>query len=410
MAIPVQALETAHPAAGQTARLIADADRSVMFIVNRPAKVFVRGKGSYLWDAEGKRYLDFIQGWAVNCLGHSPPAVVRAVTRQAKQLLNASPALHNEPMIELATALAAHSALQRVFFANSGAEANEGALKLARKYGKVKRNGAFEVVTAWHSFHGRTLAMMTASGKTNWDTLFEPKVPGFVQVPFNDLGALRKAITPRTCAVMLEPVQGEAGVFVADKKYLQGVRELCNETGVLLILDEIQTGMGRCGALFAYEQYGIEPDIMTLGKGLGGGLPVSALLAKEAVSLFEPGDQGGTFCGQPIAMAAAKAVLDEMLRKNIPRRAKSRGNTLKRRLKELAGEFGFTDVRGLGLLLAVDLPVEKGADVVNAALERGLLLNAPRPNTLRFMPALTVSNAEIDEMIETLRAVLKQVL
>ena len=410
MAIPVQALETAHPAAGQTARLIADADRSVMYIVNRPAKVFVRGKGSYLWDAEGKRYLDFIQGWAVNCLGHSPPAVVRAVTRQAKQLLNASPALHNEPMIELATALTTHSALQRVFFANSGAEANEGALKLARKFGKVKRNGAFEVVTAWHSFHGRTLAMMSASGKANWDTLFEPKVPGFVKVPFNDLGALRKAITPRTCAVMLEPVQGEAGVFVADKKYLQGVRELCNETGVLLILDEIQTGMGRCGALFAYEQYGIEPDIMTLGKGLGGGFPVSALLAKEAVSLFEPGDQGGTFCGQPLAMAAAKAVLDEMLRKNIPRRAKSRGNTLKRRLKELAGEFGFTDVRGLGLLMAVDLPAERGADVVNAALERGLLLNAPRPNTLRFMPALTVSNAEIDEMIETLRAVLKQVL
>ncbi len=410
MAISMQGLETVQPTTGQTARLIAEADKSVMFIVNRPAKVFVRGKGSYLWDADGKRYLDFIQGWAVNSLGHSPPAVVRAVTKQAKLLLNASPALHNEPMIELASALTAHSALQRVFFANSGAEANEGALKLARKYGKVKRNGAFEVITAWHSFHGRTLAMMSASGKANWDTLFEPKVPGFVKVPFNDLAALRKAITPRTCAIMLEPVQGEAGVFVADKKYLQGVRQLCDETGVLLILDEIQTGMGRCGALFAYEQYGIEPDIMTLGKGLGGGFPVSALLAKEAVSLFEAGDQGGTFCGQPMAMAAAKAVLEEMLRKNIPRRAKTRGNYLKRRLKELAGEFGFTDVRGLGLLMAVDLPSDKGADVVNAALERGLLLNAPRPSTLRFMPALTVSNGEIDEMIETLRAVLRQVL
>ncbi|HEX9841778.1 MAG TPA: acetylornithine transaminase [bacterium] len=405
MSIQAQALEQ-----GSTPRLMAEADQSVMFIVNRPQKVFVRGKGSYLWDADGRRYLDFIQGWAVNCLGHSPPSVVRAITRQAKLLLNASPALHNEPMIELAYGLTQHSALDKVFFANSGAEANEGALKLARKYGALKRNGAHEVITAHHSFHGRTLAMMSASGKSNWEALFEPKVPGFVKVPFNDLVALRKAVTPKTCAIMLEPVQGESGVFVADKKYLKGVRELCDETGVLLILDEIQTGMGRTGSLFAYEQYGIEPDIMTLGKGLGGGFPVAALLAKNAVSLFEAGDQGGTFCGQPLAMVAGKAVLDEMLRRNIPRRAKTRGNYLKRRLKELGGEFGFTDVRGLGLLMAVDLPQAKGADVVNAALERGLLINAPRPNTLRFMPALTVSNAEIDEMLDTLRAVLQKVL
>jgi acetylornithine/N-succinyldiaminopimelate aminotransferase len=229
-------------------------------------------------------------------------------------------------------------------------------------------------------------------------------------VPFNDLGALRKAVSPKTCAVMLEPVQGEGGVFVADKKYLQGVRKLCDETGVLLILDEIQTGMGRCGSLFAYEQYGIEPDIMTLGKGLGGGFPVAALLAKDRCAVFEAGDQGGTFCGQPLAMAAAKAVLDELLRRNVPRRAKTRGNALKRRLKELSAEFGFTDIRGMGLLVAVDLPVDKGADVVAGALERGLLINAPRPNTLRFMPALNVSNAELDEMSEILTAVLRKVL
>ncbi|HKJ00052.1 MAG TPA: acetylornithine/succinylornithine family transaminase [bacterium] len=405
MAVQAQAL-----AEGQTPRLLAEANESVMFIVNRPPSVFVRGKGSYLWDADGRRYLDFIQGWAVNCLGHCPPSLVRAITRQAKLLINASPALHNEPMIELAHGLTEHSALDRVFFANSGAEANEGALKLARKYGALKRGGAFEVITTWNSFHGRTLAMMSATGKKHWESLFEPKVPGFTKVPFNDLAALRKAVTSRTCAIMLEPVQGEGGVFVADKKYLRGVRELCDETGVLLILDEIQTGMGRTGSLFAYEQYGIEPDIMTLGKGLGGGFPVAALLAKEAVSVFEPGDQGGTFCGQPLAMVAGKAVLDEMLRRNIPRRAKTRGNYLKRRLKELGGEFGFTDIRGLGLLMAVDLPVDKGADVVNAALQQGLLLNAPRPNTLRFMPALTVSNAEIDEAIETLRSVLRKVL
>lgn len=405
MTVQVQALES-----GSTPRLMAEADQSVMFIVNRPQKVFVRGKGSYLWDADGRRYLDFIQGWAVNCLGHSPPALVRAITRQAKELLNASPALHNEPMIELAHGLTEHSALDKVFFANSGAEANEGALKLARKYGAMKRDGAYEIITTHHSFHGRTLAMMSASGKSNWDKLFEPKVPGFVKVPFNDLGAMRKAVGPRTAAIMLEPVQGESGVFVADKKYLKGLRELCDETGVLLILDEIQTGMGRCGSLFAYEQYGIEPDIMTLGKGLGGGFPVSALLAKDRVSVFEAGDQGGTFCGQPLAMAAGKAVLDEMLRRKIPRRAKTRGNYLKRKLKELGGEFGFTDVRGMGLLMAVDLPAEKGADVVNACLERGLLLNAPRPNTLRFMPSLLVSNAEIDEMVDTLRTVLQKVL
>jgi acetylornithine/N-succinyldiaminopimelate aminotransferase len=405
MAIQAQALEP-----GQTPRLLAEADQSVMFIVNRPKSVFVRGKGSYLWDAEGRRYLDFIQGWAVNCLGHSPPALVRAITKQAKLLLNASPALHNEPMIELAHGLTEHSALDKVFFANSGAEANEGALKLARKYGSLKRGGAFEVVTAWNSFHGRTLAMMSATGKKHWEELFEPKVPGFHKVPFNDLDALQKAVGPRTCAVMLEPVQGEGGVFVADKKYLQGVRRLCDQTGVLLILDEIQTGMGRCGSLFAYEQYGIEPDIMTLGKGLGGGFPVAALLAKERASVFEAGDQGGTFCGQPLAMVAGKAILDELLRKNIARRARTRGNYLKRRLKELGAAFGFTEIRGLGLLMAVDLPADKAADVVSGALERGLLLNAPRPSTLRFMPALTVSNAEIDEMIETLRAVLTKVL
>jgi len=405
MTVPVQALQE-----NNTAALLAQAEQSVMYIVDRPKTVFVRGKGSYLWDAEGRKYLDFIQGWAVNALGHSPPVLVRALTKQAKVLFNASPALHNAPMIELAHALTTHSALDKVFFANSGAEANEGALKLARKYGSLKRDGAYEVITTWHSFHGRTLSMMAASGKPAWEPLFEPKVPGFVKVPLNDLAALRQAITAKTCAIMLEPVQGEGGVFAATKKYLQAVRQLCDQTGVLLILDEIQTGMGRTGSLFAYEQYGIEPDIMTLGKGLGGGFPVAALLAKDRVCVFQPGDQGGTFCGQPLAMVAGKTVLDEMLRRNIPRRAKTRGNYLKRQLKALGAEFNVPEIRGMGLLMAVDLPSDKGAAVVDAAFKQGLLLNAPRPNTLRFMPALTVSNAEIDEMIGILRTVLQQVL
>lgn len=394
----------------ETSQLVREAEQSLMYVVTRPEIVFVRGKGSYLWDTDGRRYLDFIQGWAVNSLGHSPPAVVRAITRQAKELMNASPALYNPLMIELATLLTENSALDKVFFANSGAEANEGALKLARKYGKLHRNGAYEVITTWNSFHGRTLAMMSATGKQAWEPLFEPKVAGFRKVDFNDLKAMKQAITPNTCAIMVEPVQGEGGVYVATPRYMKGLRQLCDETGVLLILDEIQTGAGRTGSLFAYEQYGVEPDIMTLGKGLGGGFPVSALLAKDRVCVFEAGDQGGTFCAQPLAMVAAKTVIELMLKKNIPRRAKSRGNYLRRHLKDLGAEFGFTDIRGKGLLMAVDLPREVGAEAAAKALEKGLLLNAPRPDTLRFMPALTVSKGEIDEMVEILRGVLRTVL
>jgi acetylornithine/N-succinyldiaminopimelate aminotransferase len=394
-----------------TAALIKDAEASLMYVVTRPGKVMVQGKGSYLWDSDGKRYLDFIQGWAVNCLGHSPPALARALARQARQLVNASPALYNDQMIRLAKLLTDHSCLDKVFFANSGAEANEGAIKLARKHGALKQNGAYEIITTWNGFHGRTLATMSASGKKHWDELYEPKVKGFVRVPFNDLPAMRQAIVPgRTCAIMLEPVQGEAGVIVATNAYLQGVRALCDEFGLLLILDEIQTGIGRCGTLFAYEQYGIEPDIMTLAKGLGGGFPVSALLAKDAVCVFEQGDQGGTFCAQPLAMAATLAVLEEVIGKKLPAKAATRGRYLLRRLKALAKELGLTDVRGKGLLVGVDLPKDKGAEVVSQCLEAGLLINAPRPNTLRFMPALNLSTAQVDEMLDILTPVLRRVL
>jgi acetylornithine/N-succinyldiaminopimelate aminotransferase len=394
-----------------SAEIVQQAEASLMYVVTRPARVMVRGKGSYVWDAEGKQYLDFIQGWAVNCLGHCPPVLVRALTQQARQLVNASPALYNDRMVQLAKLLTDHSCLDKVFFANSGAEANEGAIKLARKWGAVKKNGAHEIITAWNGFHGRTLATMSASGKQHWDALFEPKVPGFTRVPFNDLEAMRRAVTPgKTVAIMLEPVQGEAGVYVADKAYLQGVRKLCDEQGLLLILDEIQTGIGRCGTLWAYEQYGVEPDIMTLAKGLGGGFPVAALLAKDAVCVFEQGDQGGTFCAQPLAMAAACAVVGEVIAKKVPAKALSRGKYLMKRLKELKAEFGFTDVRGKGLLVAVDLPKEKGADIVAQCFEAGLLINAPRPATLRFMPALNIGNAQVDEMIDILTPVLRKAL
>ena len=325
-------------------------------------------------------------------------------------LMNGSPALYNEPMIRLAKLLTDHSVLDKVFFASSGAEANEGAIKLARKYGATRHEGAYEIITTWHAFHGRTLSTMSASGKEPWEGLFEPKVQGFTRVPFNDLSAMRKAISPKTCAVMLEPTQGEAGVHVASTAYLQGVRRLCDESGALLILDEIQTGIGRTGTLFAYEQYGIEPDIMTLGKGIGGGFPLSALLAKDAVCVFEQGDQGGTYCGQPLAMVAGLAVVGEVIAKNISGRAKSRGRYLTRRLKELRQTFAFTDVRGKGLLVAVDLSQEKGAEVVKECYENGLLINAPGPSTLRFMPALNITNAQVDELVEILSAALRKVL
>lgn len=391
--------------------LIQQAEQSVMYVVTRPDRVMVRGKGSYLFDAEGRQYLDFIQGWAVNCLGHCPPVLVRALNRQAKELINGSPSLYNDQMIQAAQLLTQHSCLEKVFFANSGAEANEGAVKLARKYGQIKLNGAHEILTTWNGFHGRTLAMMSASGKKPWDALFEPKVPGFHRLPFNDLDAMRQAIQPgKTCAIMVEPIQGEAGVYVADKSYLKGLRQLCDQHGILLILDEIQTGIGRTGTLWGYENYGIEPDIMTLGKGLGGGFPVSALLAKNHCSVFEQGDQGGTFCAQPLAMAAVSAVLNEVIAKKIPAKAASRGRYLMRKLKGLREEFGFTDVRGMGLLQAVDLPKEKGPEIVAECFKSGLLINAPRPATLRFMPALNVTNAQVDEMVDLLSGVLRRVL
>ena len=380
-----------------------------MYVVTRPEQVMVRGKGSYLWDANDNRYLDFIQGWAVNCLGHCPPVLVRAINKQTKQLVNGSPALLNDQMIEAANILTANSCLDKVWFGSSGAEVNEGAVKLARKYGADRLNGAYEIITTRDSFHGRTLGMMSASGKAGWDKLFEPKVPGFVHVDFNDLEATRAAVTDRTCAIMLEPIQGEAGVNVATQECMSGLRKLCDEKGILLILDEVQTGIGRTGKLFGYENYEIEPDIMTLGKGLGGGFPVAAFLAKDNVCVFEAGDQGGTYGGQPLAMTAAYTVVNHMIDKKIPDRARRRGNSLKRKLRKLGKETGLTNIRGTGLLVAVDLPHDLGAAVVAQAFDNGLLINAPKPNALRFMPALTVSDAEVDEMLDILHGTLASV-
>src|SRR5260221_11521487 len=264
-----------------------------MEITARPPVVFVRGEGSLLWDDSGKRYLDFVQGWAVNCLGHSPPMIAEALTEQAKLLLTPSPAFFNAPSLKLAKALVDNSCFDRVFFANSGAEANEGAIKLARKYGKLHKGGAFEIITFEGGFHGRTLATMAGSGKKAFEPLFEPKVPGFKKAKLNDLASVKALINDNTVGVMLEPIQGEAGVWPATDQFLQQLRALTQEHGLLLIFDEIQTGVGRTGKLFHYEHTGITPDIMTLGKGIGGGVPLPALLATEHAACFQHGDQGG---------------------------------------------------------------------------------------------------------------------
>ena len=375
----------------------------VMKVAARPSIVMVEGRGSWIWDADDKRYLDFVQGWAVNCLGHSPRVIVEALESQARRLINASPAFYNEPMAKLATLIAEASGLGDVFLCNSGAEANEGAIKLARKWGARHRGGAFEIITMEHAFHGRTLATMSASNKPGWDTLFEPKVPGFPKVPLGDLEAVRSAVTPMTTAVMLEPIQGEAGVLMAGDDWLRGLRQLTREAGILLIVDEIQTGIGRTGRLFGYEHAGIQPDIMTLGKGLGGGVPIAALVASGSASCFEYGDQGGTFNGAPLMAAVGCAVLETVLAPGFLDTVAATGAYLAARLRALSAELGHGEVRGRGLLLALALKDLDAGKVVQAALDRGLLINAPRPDSLRFMPSLTVSRDEIDQMMGLLR-------
>ncbi len=382
---------------------------ALMDITARPPVVFVRGEGSFLWDHNGKRYLDFVQGWAVNCLGHSPPIVAEALASQAKLLLTPSPAFFNAPSLELAKALTDCSCFDQVFFANSGAEANEGAIKLARKFGALHRNGAYEIVTFEGGFHGRTLATMSASGKKAFEPLFEPKVAGFPKAQLNDLASVERAINAKTVAVMLEPIQGEAGVWPATEQFLRDLRELTSARGLLLILDEIQTGMGRTGKVFYYEHAEIEPDIMTLGKGIGGGVPLAALLATKAASCFEHGDQGGTFNGNPLMCAAGAAVLQHVVSPTFLKSVADNGLYLEGELQRISARHGLGEVRGRGLLLALDLKMPIAGSIVTQAFEDGVLLNAPRPDTLRFMPALTVTRQEIAAMIDSLDAVLAKI-
>jgi acetylornithine/N-succinyldiaminopimelate aminotransferase len=380
-----------------------------MFITQRPDITFVRGEGSWLYDSDGKAYLDFVQGWAVNCLGHSSRIMRDALMDQAQRVINVSPAYYNEPMCRLAELLAKLSGLDRVFFANSGAEANEGAIKLARKWGAKKLGGAHEIVVFDGAFHGRTLATMSASGKPQWKDLYEPKVPGFVRVPVNDLTAVQRAIGPKTAAVMLEPIQGESGVVPFERSFLHALRDLTRELGVLLILDEIQTGIGRTGRMFCFEHAGIQPDVITVGKGVGGGVPLAGLIARDEVSLFEAGDQGGTYNGNPLMTAVGYAVVKEVERQEFLAAVRENGEYLANQLVDLSRRHGLGEIRGRGLLLAMELGREVGSTVVDAARERCLLINSPRPAALRFMPALNVTRSEIDHMLRILDDVIGSV-
>ena len=385
---------------------------ALMEITQRPEIVFVRGQGSWLEDHAGKRYLDFIQGWAVNTLGHCPPEIIAALDTQARTLINPSPAFYNQPMVELAERLTSASCFDRVFFANSGAEANEGAIKLARKWGQVNKNGAFKIITFDHSFHGRTLTTMSASGKPGWSTIFAPQVEGFPKADLNDIASVEALVDDQTVAIMLEPVQGEGGVIPATQEFMQGLRQLADKHKLLLIVDEVQTGMGRTGSLFAYQQFGITPDIMTLAKGIGGGAPLAALLARQDVCVFKHGDQGGTYNGNPLMTAVGIAVFDAVTAPGFLEGVNARGKQLSDGLLQLSEKYGMKGERGMGLLRALKLGTDHGPAIVEAARDQnpeGLLLNAPRPNLLRFMPALNVSAEDMDSMLKQLDVLVERI-
>jgi predicted acetylornithine/succinylornithine family transaminase len=382
----------------------------LMYNIKRPPVVLVRGEGVRVYDDAGKEYLDFVAGWATNALGHCHPAMVSAIQQQAATLIHTSNQYYTIPQIELARLLVQNTIFDKVFFGNSGAEANEGAVKLARKYGKMKKNGAYGVITTLKSFHGRTLAMVAATGKPHYQTPYTPLPAGFVNVEFNDIEAIKAATNEETVAVMLELVQGEGGVNVASKDYVKALRQWCDDNGMLLIVDEVQTGVGRTGTLFAYQQYDIEPDIMTVAKALGGGMPIGGFLAKQNAAVFEPGDHGSTYGGNPLACAVAIAVLNEIINHNIPANAAEVGAYLGQRLGDLKAKYPelITMERGLGLLRAFDLSRDVAGDIVLRCCEEGLMINMVSPTTIRMMPPLIINRGHIDEAVDILDQVLAE--
>ncbi|MBH3312125.1 MULTISPECIES: aspartate aminotransferase family protein [Pseudomonas] len=381
-----------EPAGAQLSR------ERLMPSTERAPQVFVRGQGSWLWDSEGHAYLDFTQGCAVNSLGHSPSVLVKALGNQAQALINPGAGYHSRGLLSLVELLCQRTGSDQAYLLNSGAEACEGAIKLARKWGQLHRNGAYHIITASQGCHGRTLGALSASDPLPCNRC-EPGLPGFSKVPFNDLAALHAAVDSRTVAIMLEPIQGEAGVIPATRDYLQGVERLCRELGILLILDEVQTGVGRCGTLLAEESYGVRADIITLGKGLGGGVPLAALLARGRACCAEPGELEGSHHGNALMSAAGLAVLQTVLEAGFFEQVLDSGRHLRDGLSRLAGRYGQGEVRGQGLLWGLQLREDSAAQLVEAALQEGLLLNAPQVDVVRFSPALTVSKGNIDEML-----------
>ena len=376
---------------------------------NRFPVVLVRGQGTQVWDDRRKQYLDLVGGWAANSLGHCHPVVVEALQQQAETLVHTSNQFYTIPQIELAQLLAENSCLDRVFFCNSGAKANEGAAKLARRYGKLRLNGAYEIITAHNSFHGRTLAMTAATGQPKFHEPYTPVPQGFINVEFNSVEAMKEATTANTCAVMLEPIQGESGVSVPDETYLQRVQDWCREKGILFILDEIQTGIGRTGTLFAYQQHDVEPDIMTLAKGLASGVPIGAFLAKEHASVFGIGDHGSTFGGNPLACAVACATFRHIIDNDVAGQARRVGEYFFARLRDLQEQFEFVaEVRGKGLLIALEFTSDIAQEIAMACLESGLLVNRVKPNALRFMPPLIITEHEVDKAITILQRTLSE--
>lgn len=394
-----------------TDELIAQAARYLANTYARFPIALVKGRGARVWDAEGKAYLDFTAGIAVDVLGHCHPKVVEAIRAQAEILLHVSNLYYIQPQVRLARALSEHSFGGKVFFCNSGAEANEAAIKLARRYAKGRwSSDRYEIVCMRDSFHGRTMATVTATGQAKYSQGFEPLLPGFKHIPFNDLPAVERAIDSRTCAVLVEPIQGEGGVRIPDDGYLPGLRRLCSDREVLLILDEVQTGIGRTGRLFAYEHSGIEPDIVALAKGLGGGLPIGAMIAKETVAdAFVPGSHASTFGGNPFVTTVALAVLTEILDARLSEHAAKIGAYFLERLRQLAARYPFVkEARGKGLMLALELTVP-ARPIVERCLERGLLILVAGDQILRFVPPLIIDESEVDEAIRILDPVLAEI-
>lgn len=388
--------------------VIEKGQKYIMNTYGRLPMTLAKGEGTYVWDAEGRKYLDFVSGIAVNSLGHCHPEVVAAIIEQAETLIHVSNLYWTEPMVKLAELLVENSVLDQIFFCNSGAEANEGAIKLARKYArKYLGQDKYEIITMEKSFHGRTLAAITATAQPKYQKDLDPLPGGFKYVSFNDIDALKQAISPNTCAILLEPIQGEGGVNEADPEYLQKVRALCDALGILLIFDEVQCGMGRTGKLFAYEHYQVEPDVMTLAKAIAGGVPMGALMAKKKVAeCFQPGDHAATFGGNPLASAAGYAATRILSDKYFLKEVEEKGNYFIEKLNALKDQYAFiTDVRGKGLILGMGITTDGGM-IVQKCLDAGLLINCVGSNVLRFLPPLIASKEEIDAAVGILGEVL----